>query len=153
LSSPTPADRAAPRFRLPVEPPTRQLLIGSLATIAGGCQLFAWALARLPIFFLFLGVVLVLIGLGFGLAALVRHYRLRWIAYVGDDSLTLVNGQRRTVLPWSEVGGVRYSKFRLQVTGDDGDLLSTLQVDRTREAHEAAQTVQRVISAHVRART
>ena len=153
MSSPIPADRSAPRFRLPVEPPTRQLLIGSLATIAGACQLFAWALARLPIFFLFFGVVLVLIGLGFGLASLVRHYRLRWIAYVGADSLAIVNGQRRTVLPWPEVGGVRYSNFRLEVTGVDGDRLSTLPVDRTREAHEGAQSVERAIAAHVEAPT
>jgi hypothetical protein len=153
LSSPTPADRAAPRFRLPVEPPTRQLLIGSLATIAGACQLFAWALARLPDFFLVFGIVLVLTGLGFALAALIRHYRLRWIVYVGGDSLTIVNGQRRTVLPWARVGAVRYANFRLQVTGDDGSRLSNLPVDRTRPAHEAARDVERAIAEHLGART
>jgi hypothetical protein len=153
LSSPTPADHAAPRYRLPVEPPTRHLLIGSLATIAGACQLFAWALARLPIFFLFFGLVLVLTGLGFAVAALVRHYRLRWIAYVGAESLTIVNGERRTVLPWATVGGIKYADFKLQVTGDDGSRLSTLPVDRTRPAHEGARDVERAIAAHLVART
>ena len=153
MSSPTPADRAALRFRLPVEPPTRDLLIASLATIAGACQLFAWALARLPTFFLAFGVILVGTGLGFALAAVVRHYRFRWIAYVGAESLTIVNGQRRTVLPWATVGAVRYADFRLRVTGDDGSRLSTLPVDRTRPAHEAAQAVERAIAAHLRAQT
>ena len=149
MSSPTPADRAAVRFRLPVEPPIRDLLIASLATIAGACQLFAWALARLPTFFLVFGLILVGIGLGFALAALVGHYRLRWIAYVGADSLTIVNGRRRTVLPWAKVGAVRYADFRLQVTADDGSRLSTLPVDRTRPAHEAAKAVEREIAAHL----
>ena len=152
MTSPTPTDPAAPRFRLPVEPPTRHLLIGSLATIAGACQLFAWALARLPIFFLFFGVILVVTGLGFALAALVRHYRLRWIVYVGSDSLTIVNGQRRTVLPWAQVGAVRYTSFRLRVTGKDGTRLSSLPVDRTRPAHEGAQAVERAIAEHLGAR-
>ena len=152
MTSPSPADRAAPRFRLPVEPPTRHLLIGSLATIAGACQLFAWALARLPTFFLFFGVILVITGLGFALAALVRHYRLRWIVYVGSDTLTIVNGQRRTVLPWAKVGAVRYANFRLQVTGDDGTRLSSLPVDRTRPAHEGARAIERAIAEHLGAR-
>lgn len=152
MSTPTPADRAS-RYRLPVEPPTRHLLIASLASIAGAFQLFAWALARLPTFFVVFGVILVAIALGLALAALVRHYRLRWIAYVGSEALTIVNGQRRTVLPWTSVRAVRYADFRLQVTGDNGSRLSTLPVDRTRPAHEAAQVVERAIAAHLGART
>lgn len=149
MSPPTPAGRAASRHRLPVEPPTRELLIASLASIAGACQLFAWALARLPIFFVFFGVVLVMTGLGFGLAALVRHHRLRWIAYVGSESLTVVNGQRRTVLPWADVRAVRYADSRLHVTGAGGERLCTLGVDQTRPAHEAAQVLERSIAAHL----
>lgn len=152
MPTPPPASAAASRYRLPVEPPTRHLLIASLASIAGACQLFAWALARLPTFFVVLGVGLIVIGLGFALAALVQHYRLRWIAYVGSETLTIVNGQRRTVLPWASVGAVRYADFRLQVTGHDGNRLSTLHVDRTRPAHEAAQVVERAIAAHLGAR-
>ena len=152
MPTPTPAGRAASRYRLPVEPPTRELLVASLASIAGACQLFAWALARLPTFFLVFGVILMGIGIGFALAALVRHYRLRWIAYVGSETLTIVNGQRRTVLPWASVRAVRYADFRIQVTGEDGSRLSVLPVDRTRPAHEAAQVVERAIAAHLGAR-
>ncbi|GAA1437270.1 hypothetical protein GCM10009616_38750 [Microlunatus lacustris] len=149
MSPPTPAGRAAARYRLPVDPPTRELLIGSLASIAGACQLFAWALASLPTFFLVFGVVLVGIGLGFALAAVLRHRRLRWIAYVGPESLTVVNGQRRTVLPWADVRAVRYANSRLEVTGGGGERLCTLRVDQTRPAHEAAQVLERSIAAQL----
>lgn len=152
MSSPIPTDRNAPRFRLPVEPPTRELLIASLASIAGACQLFAWALARLPAFFLAFGLILIGVALGFALAALVRHYRLRWVAYVGSESLTIVNGQRRLVLPWGRIDAVRYADFRIEITGTDGSRLSTLPVDQARPAHEAAKDVERAISAHLVAR-
>jgi hypothetical protein len=153
VSSSTPIDRTPPRFRLPVEPPTRNLLIASLASIAGACQLFAWALARLPVFFAVLGLILIGIALGLGLAALMRHYRLRWVAYVGADSLSIVNGQRRTVLPWPEVRSVRYADFKLEVTGTDGTQLSNLPVDQTREAHEGARSLEQAIAAHLEIRT
>jgi hypothetical protein len=149
LSSPIPADPAASRFRLPVEPPTRDLLIASLASIAGACQLFAWALARLPIFFLVLGLVLIGIAVGFAIAALIRHLQLRWIAYVGPTSLTVINGRRRRVLRWEEVSEVRYDDFRLRVLGTDGRPRSTLPVDRTRPAHEAARALAAAMQAQL----
>ena len=152
MSHPEPDGRAPSRHRLPVEPPTRELLVASLASIAGACQLFAWALARLPTFFVVLGVVLMLTGLGFAASALVRHRRLRWIAHVGADALTVVNGRQRTVLPWSEVRAVDYRDFTLSVTGEGGRRLAALAVDRTRPAHEAAQDVERAIAAQLGAR-
>jgi hypothetical protein len=149
LSSLTPAEHAGSRFRLPVEAPTRDLLIASLAPIAGACQLFAWALAHLPLFFLVLGLVLVGLGVGVALAALVRYRRLRWVVYVGPESLTVSRGRRRTVLPWTQVADVSYSDFRLEVTGRDRTGLSTLRVDRTRPAHREAQALVRAIADHI----
>lgn len=153
MSHPEPGGRAPSRHRLPVEPPTRELLVASLASIAGACQLFAWALARLPTFFVVLGVLLMLTGLGFAASALIRQRRLRWVAHVGPESLTVVNGQHRTVLPWTEVRAVEYHDFSLRVTGHDGRSLAALGVDRTRPAHEAAQEVERAIAAQLGART
>lgn len=149
MSGLTPAEGGVSRFRLPVEAPTRDLLIASLAPIAGACQLFAWALAHLPVFFLVLGLVLVGLGIGVAAAALVRHRRLQWVAYVGPESLALVKGRRRTVLPWPQVAGVRYADFRLEVTGPDGGRLSTLAVDRTRPAHQEAQNLERAIAERI----
>ena len=149
LPSPVPADRAASRFRLPVEPPTRQLLIASLAAIAGACQLFAWALARLPWFFLVLGGILICIAVGVALAALVRHYRLRWVAYVDPAALTVARGNRHKVFLWGDVEAVRYVDFRLRVLGSDGRPLCTLPVDQTREAHAAAGQLRQAIQAQL----
>ena len=149
MPSPVPADRAASRFRLPIEPPTRQLLIASLASIAGACQLFVWALARLPWFFLALGVILIGIAVGVALAALVRHYRLRWVAYVDPAALTVARGNRREVFSWREVAAVRYVDFRLRVLGSDGRPLCTLPVDRTRAAHAAAGQLRQAIQARL----
>ena len=149
MPSPVPADRAASRFRMPIEPPTRQLLIASLAAIAGACQLFAWALARLPWFFLVLGLFLISIAVGVALAALVRHYRLRWVAYVAPAALTVLRGNRREVFSWTEVAAVRYVDFRLRVLGSDGRPLCTLPVDRTRAAHAAAGQLRQAIQARL----
>ena len=149
MPSPVPADRAASRFRLPVEPPTRQLLIASLAAIAGACQLFAWALARLPWFFLVLGLVLMGVGVGVALAALVRHYRMRWVARVGPAALTVTRGNHRKVFLWRDVQAVQYADFRVRVLGSDGRPLCTLPVDQTREAHAAAGQLQQAIQAQL----
>ena len=149
MPSPFPADRAASRFRLPIEPPTRQLLIASLAAIAGACQLFAWALARLPWFFLVLGLILTGIALGVALAALVRHRRLRWVAHVGPAALTVARGNRREVFSWGEVAAVQYVDFRLRVLRSDGRPLCTLPVDRTRAAHTAAGQLRQAIQARL----
>ena len=152
MSSPTPARAHAARFRLPVEPPLGHLVIASLAAIAGACQLFAWALARMPTFFLVFGLLLMGVSLGFALAAVVRHYRLRWVAYVDADSFTVVNGSRRTVLPWDHVAAVGYDNSRLAVRGTTGHPGCTLRVDRTRQAHESAQDLVRVMEARLVAR-
>jgi hypothetical protein len=134
---------------LPIEPPTSQLLIASLAAIAGACQLFAWALARLPLFFLVFGFILISIAVGVALAALVRHYRLRWVAFVGPAALTVARGNRRKVFSWREVTAVRYADFRLRVLGKNGRPLCTLPVDRTRTAHAAAGQLQQAIQAQL----
>ena len=149
MPSPLPADRSASRFRLPIEPPIRQLLIASLSSIAGACQLFVWALARLPWFFLVLGVTLLGTAVGVALTALVRHYRLRWVAYVNPAALTVVRGNRREVFFWRDVAAVRYVDFRLRVLSSDGRPLCTLPVDRTRAAHAAAGQLRQAIEAQL----
>jgi hypothetical protein len=137
---------------LPVAPPLGQLVIASLAAIAGAFQLFAWALARMPSFFVVFGLLLMGVAFGFALAAVARHHRLRWVAYVDADSFTVVNGSRRTVLPWDHVAAVGYADSRITVRGAPGYRSCILRVDRTREAHEAAQDLVRVMEERLAAR-
>ena len=74
------------------------------------------------------------------------------MAYVDADSFTVVNGKRRTVLPWDHVAAVGYGDSRLTVRGTTGHRGCTLPVDRTREAHESAQDLVRVMEARLVAR-
>jgi hypothetical protein len=152
LTSPVPADRGATRFRLPVAPPTRNLLMASLASIAGACQLFAWALARLPTFFLIFGATLIGIALALALSSWVRYQRLRWVAYVGPDSLSVLTGRRRESVSWDKVRGVRYQNFQLEIHRTDASRELTLPVDRTRAADEGAGEVLRAMQTRLAAR-
>jgi hypothetical protein len=89
VTRPIPADRSANRFRLPVQPPLRHLLIASLSATVGSIEILLWALFRLPGFVLAAGIVLIAVGVGFALASLIRYRRLRWVAYVGSAGLTV----------------------------------------------------------------
>jgi len=144
MPSPAPIDPGAARFRLPVEPPARNLVIASLAAVAGACQLFAWALGRLPSFFLIFGTVLMAAAVAIALGCLFQHRRLSWVIYVGPDTLVVRWRHRHKVMPWASVRGVRYESFRLAIsTSGARDLI--LPVDRTRAAHDGADAVRRSI--------
>jgi hypothetical protein len=53
------------------------------------------------------------------------------------------------VLPWDHVATVGYGDSRLTVRGTPGRRSCTLRVDRTREAHEAAQDLLQVMQARL----
>ena len=99
------------------------------------------------------GIVLIAVGVGFALASLIRYRRLRWVAYVGSAGLTVVNGPRRRVVPWAEIGAVRLVDSRLEIRSPDGRRTITLAVDRTRSAHIAAAEIVRAIEAQLSARS
>lgn len=136
--------RAAERFRLPVEPPARDLIIASLAAIAGACQLFAWALARLPSFFLVLGLILMAGAIGLALTCLVRHRRLSWVLHLDDRAVRVRWRRREQTLSWDTVDSVSYENFQLQILARNGHRL-VLPVDRTRAAHDGAGAIRRAV--------
>jgi Bacterial PH domain len=153
VTSANPADRAASRFRLPVQAPLRNLIIASLSAMVGSFEIIAWAAFRLPDFVLAAGILLIAAGAAVAVASLVRHYRLRWVAYVGPDALTVVHGSRRRVLPWDGVASVRLVQSRLEVLAREGRRRYTLPVDRTRAAHDAVADVLQAIDAQLAARS
>jgi hypothetical protein len=146
-----PADSSADRFRLPVQPPLRNLIIASLSATVGSIEILLWALFRLPEFVLAAGIVLIAVGVGFALASLIRYRRLRWVAYVGSAGLTVVHGSRRRAVPSAEIGAVRFVDSRLEIRSLDGRRRLTLAVDRTRAAHTAAAEIVRAIDAQLSA--
>jgi hypothetical protein len=153
MTRPVPADRSADRFRLPVQPPIRHLLIASLSATVGSIEILLWALFRLPGFVLAAGIVLIAVGVGFALASLIRYRRLRWVTYVGSAGLTVVNGTQPRTVPWAEIGSVWLADSRLEIRSPDGRRRVTLAVDRTRSAHIAAAEIVRVIDAQLSARS
>ena len=153
MTRPIPADRSADRFRLPVQPPLRHLLIAALSATVGSIEILLWALFRLPGFVLAAGIVLIAVGVGFALTSLIRYRRMRWVAYIGSAGLTVVNGSRRRTVPAAEIGAVRFVDSRLEIRSLDGRRRVTLAVDRTRPAHIAAGQLVRAIDAQLSARS
>jgi Bacterial PH domain len=153
VTRPTPADRSADRFRLPVQPPLRHLVIAALSATVGSIEVVLWATFRLPGFVLAAGIILITVGVGFALAALIQYRRLRWVAYLGSAGLTVVNGSRRRVVPWAEIGAVRFVDSRLEIRSPDGRRRVTLAVDRTRPAQVAAAEIVRAIDARLSGRS
>jgi Bacterial PH domain len=152
VTRPIPADRSADRFRLPVQPPIRHLVIASLCATVGSLEVILWAAFRLPGFVLAAGIVLIAVGLGYALTSLIRYRRLRWVAYVGSGGLTVVSRSRRRVVPWAEIDTVRLVNSRLEIRSPDGRRSINLAVDRTRPAHVAAAEIVRAINAGLSAR-
>jgi Bacterial PH domain len=153
VNRPIPADRSADRFRLPVQPPLRHLVIAALSATVGSIEILLWALFRLPGFVLAAGIVLIAVGVGFALASLIRYRRLRWVAYLGSAGLTVVNGSRRRVVPWAEIGAARFVDSRLEIRSPDGRRRATLAVDQTRPAQVAAAEIVRAINARLSGRS
>ncbi len=152
MTGPPPADRSADRFRLPVLPPIRNLLIASGSVVVGWVAVVAWAILHLPAFVLAAGIVLTAVGLGVALAALVTYRSLRWVLYVGSDGLTILDGARRGVLSWAEISAVQLVENRLVIIHSDGRRPITLRIDGTRSAQAAANDVLRAIDARLAAR-
>ena len=152
MTGPPPADRSAARFRLPVRPPIRNLLIASVSVVVGWVGVVAWAILRLPAFVLAAGTCLTVLGLGVALATLVTYRSLRWVLYVGSDGLTVLNGTRRRVLSWAEISAVRLVENRLVIIHPDGRRPDNLPIDDTQSAQAAAIDMRRAIDARLAAR-
>lgn len=125
------------RFRLPVRPPLRELLIASLCATIGSLEVIAWATFRLGWPVLLAGVALTVVGVGYGAWCLYRHWRTRWIAKVDADALTVTNGSRRRRLSWPEMGEIKVGKHRVEIFDQLGKKRLILGVDRTPRAAES----------------
>jgi hypothetical protein len=136
-----PRETPPQRFRLPVRQPLRELLIASLCATIGSLEIIAWATFRLGEPLLIAGIVLILVGLSYGLWCLVRHWRTRWVAKVDAEALTVTNGSRRRRLLWSEIGAVEVGKNQVEIFDRHRKKQLTLGVDRTPRAHESMRSM------------
>jgi hypothetical protein len=94
------------------------------------------------------GIILILVGLGYGLWCLVRHWRTRWVAKVDAEALTVTNGSRRRRLVWSEIGAVEVEKNQVRIFDRHRMKQLTLGVDRTPRAHQSLQSMLDAIAVH-----
>ena len=144
---------SAARFRLPVQPPVRHLLIASMSALVGSIEVIVWAMFRLPEFVLVAGLALIAVGVGFAVAALVGYRSLKWVVYLGTGGLTVAYRTRRREVAWSDIASVRLVSGRLLVVAPDGSCLLVLPVDRTSSAQKAAAEVVREIDVRLSTRT
>ena len=143
---------SAARFRLPVQPPVRQLLIASMSASVGSIEVILWATFRLHGFVLAAGMALIAVGVGFAVAALVRYRSLRWVVYLGPAGLTVVYRTRRREMAWTDIASVELVGGRLLILALDGSRPLDLPVDRTRSAQRAAAEVVREIDVRLSTR-
>jgi hypothetical protein len=143
--------RSAARFRLPVQPPLRHLLIASMSASVGSIEVIVWAMFRLPGYVLAAGVALIAVGVGFAIAAFVRYRSLRWVVYLGPAGLAVVYRSRRREVAWSDIASVQLVSGRLLVLARDGSRPVVLLIDRTRSAQQAAEGVVREIEVRLSA--
>lgn len=128
MSTERPPQSSTQRYRLPVRPPVRLLLMACLSATVGSGEIVAWAAFRLPAFWLQAGVALIVAAAGLATWALVVHRRLRWTVHVSPDGLTVTRGSRRWQRPWSDIGGVGLVGARLVIRGRAGEPQQTLAV-------------------------
>ena len=125
------------RFRLPVRAPIRELYIGSLSATIGSLEVIAWATFRLGQPVLWAGIVLIVVGLGYALWCLIRHWRTHWMVRVSQQDLTVTTGRRESKLAWSELGELRTTRRTLSISDRRGIRWKRLGVDPTPRAHAA----------------
>ena len=107
MSNPAHSPRDHQRFSLQARPPTRAYLISGVASIVGAVLLVVALNSRWPVAVVLLGMFLMACGLVLSTTALLTRSRYQTTIVVERDSVTLINGRRRRVLNWTEVGDVK----------------------------------------------
>ena len=111
-------------------------MYASTASITvGSLEVIAWATLRLSSSLLAAGIVLIAIGLGYGVWCLVSSWRKHWVVRVGPDALIVVRGSRQRELPWSEIEKVDVAKGRVEIIDHHGKRREVLPFDRNSQAH------------------
>lgn len=106
MSNPAYAPQDHQRFFLQARTPVRAWVISALGSILGAVVLVAALSLRWPAGIVVLGIILMTFGLGLSTTALFVKSRYETTLMIERDTLTLINGRRRRVLNWTEVGDV-----------------------------------------------
>ena len=111
----------AARFTLTAPAPVRSLAISAVAAVMAAVVTVLGSAFDLPQAVTVVGISLMIFAIMLAAAALVLTRRLRTILILDPESITIINGRRRRVLPWSTIASVRQQGSRLLlITKPDG---------------------------------
>ena len=115
-----PGPQEAP-FALTAPPPVRSLAISAVAAVVAAAMIVLGSALDLPQVVTIAGVSLMIFACMLAVVALVLTARLRTTLLLDSESITIINGRRRRVVPWSTIDVVRRQGPRLLLITKPGD--------------------------------
>jgi hypothetical protein len=112
------SDSGAPRppearFTLTAPPPVRSLAISAVAAVLAALVIVLGSALELPQAVTIAGAGLMIFAVALAVVALVLTTRLRTTLILDSESITIIKGRRRSVVPWSMIDIVRSQGPRL----------------------------------------
>jgi hypothetical protein len=101
------------RYALTSPPPVRSLAISAGAAVIAAAMIVLGSALDLPQAIVLAGVGLMIFAVILAVVALVLTVRLRTTLVLDPKSITIINGRRRQVVPWSMIDVVRRQGSRL----------------------------------------
>jgi hypothetical protein len=124
------------RFTLTAPPPVRSLAISAVAAVIAAAMIVLGSALDLPQVVTIAGVVLMIFACALAAVALVLTARLRTTLALDPQSITIIKGRRRRVVPWSTIDIVKRQGPRLLLITrpDDGDDATVLNPGTSNDA-------------------
>ena len=119
MSTPVPARQA--RFVLSAPPPVRALAISAALVVVGVGLLVPTSAYGWPVGVLVLAVVLAVLGVALGLAALLVTRRIRSTVVTDAEQIVVEHAGSRQSLRWAEIGTARVMGQRLVISRKEGE--------------------------------
>jgi hypothetical protein len=101
------------QFTLTAPPPVRSLAISAVAAVLAAVGIVLGSALELPLAVTIAGVGLMIFAVALAVVALVLTARLRTALILDSQSITIIKGRRRRVVPWSMIDIVRSQGPRL----------------------------------------
>jgi hypothetical protein len=109
------------RFALTAPAPVRSLAISAVAAMVAAAMIVLGSALELPQVVTIAGVSLMIFACMLAVVALVLTAWLRTTLLLDSESITIINGRRRRVVPWSTIDVVRRQGPRLLLITKPGD--------------------------------
>jgi hypothetical protein len=109
------------RFALTAPAPVRSLAISAVGTVIAAAMIVLGSALDLPQLVTIAGVGLMIFACLLAVVALVLTSRLRTTLALDPESITIIKGRRRQVVPWSTIDVVRVRGPRLLLLTKPGE--------------------------------